>query len=191
MTGWALPGQVALVELYAAGTSVAGVALAVLLTNARLMPMVIVLMPLLRRPGAPRWCYYALSHLVAVTSWANALRRLPDIPGPLRLRWFAAYALTLFVASLVGTAAGYHLAGAVPLPVTLGLIFLNPVYFMLILAADLRSRARTLALALGAVAGPLFHVIEPEYGLLATGLLAGTAAFALDRALPRRMDADA
>ena len=40
-TGWALPGQVALVELYAVGASVVTIALAAALTNTRLMPMVV------------------------------------------------------------------------------------------------------------------------------------------------------
>ena len=44
VTGWALPGQVALVELYAVGAPLAVIALAVGLTNARLLPMTVTLM---------------------------------------------------------------------------------------------------------------------------------------------------
>lgn len=186
VTAWALPGQVALVELYAAGASVITIAGAVLLTNARLMPMVIVIMPLLRRPGVSWVSYVTVAHLVAVTSWANALRRLPDIPVGDRLRWFVAFALTLFVTSLFGTAMGFFLAGQVPAAVTLGLVFLNPIYFMLILATDLRERARALAFGFGAVSGPLLHLASPDYGLLITGVVAGSAAFGLDWLLARR-----
>ena len=47
LTGWALPGQVALVEMAAVGSSVLVIALAVGMVNARLLPMTITLMPLL------------------------------------------------------------------------------------------------------------------------------------------------
>jgi predicted branched-subunit amino acid permease len=68
-----------------------------------------------------------------------------------------------------------------PQYVTLGLVFLNPIYFMLIFVADFRQPERALALGLGAVAGPLLHLVDPDWGLLATGLIAGTAAFLIIR----------
>ncbi|WP_051340705.1 AzlC family ABC transporter permease [Azospirillum halopraeferens] len=185
-TGWALPGQVALVELYAVGASIVTIALAVALTNTRLLPMVVTIMPLLRDDRAPRWWFYALAHVVAVTSWANGMRRLPALAPGDRLRWFAAYGAVLWSATMAGTAAGFFLAGLVPKPVTLGLVFLNPVYFLLLFAEDLRDRAKVLALGLGAVTGPVLHLAAPAYGLLATGLAAGTLAFLLDRILARR-----
>ena len=185
-TGWALPGQVALVELYAVGASVVTIALAVALTNTRLMPMVVTIMPLLRGRKGPRWWFYALAHVIAVTSWANGMRRLPQLEPADRLPWFAAYGATLWATTMAGTAIGFLLAGMVPHPVTLGLVFLNPIYFMLLFAEDLRDRAKALSLGLGAVMGPLLHLAAPAYGLLVTGLAAGTLAFALDRALARR-----
>ncbi len=185
-TGWALPGQVALVELHAVGASAAAIGVAVLLTNMRLMPMVITLLPLVRRPGAPRWRLFALAHGIAVTTWANGLRRLPDMASEDRFAWMAAFCAALMVYCLVGTAAGFFLAGMAPRPVTLGLVFLNPIYFMLLFAADMRQRARALALGFGAVCGPLLHLATPGYGLLITGVVAGTAAFAVDERLRRR-----
>ncbi|HYH22115.1 MAG TPA: AzlC family ABC transporter permease [Azospirillum sp.] len=188
-TGWALPGQMALVELYTVGSTLLAISLAVALTNTRLMPMVITLMPLLGRGGPPRWWHYALAHVVAVTSWANGMRRLPELPPGERLAWFAGYAATLWAVTLGGTAAGFFLAGMVPQPVTLGLVFLNPLYFLLLFAGDLRDRARVCALALGAVLGPVLHLVVPAYGLLITGVLAGTLAFMVDRWADRRWPA--
>lgn len=183
-TGWALPGQMALVELWSIGASLLAIGLAVALTNTRLLPMVVTLLPLLRTGAAgrrvPSWCLYALAHVIAVTTWANAMRRLPELPPESRLSWFAAYGATLFTVTLAGTAGGFFLAGVVPEPVTLGLVFLNPVYFLMLFAVDLKQRARALALAFGLVMGPLLHPIAPTYGLLVTGLAAGTLAFALD-----------
>ena len=64
-----------------------------------------------------------------------------------------------------------------PLYVTLGLVFLNPIYFMLVFAADARRRARLLALVLGAVAGPSLYLVATDWSLLLTGLSAGSLAF--------------
>src|SRR3546814_12543899 len=75
---------------------------------------------------------------------------------------------------LVTTAVGFYLAGLLPGFVTLGLVFLNPIYFMLVFVADARHRARVLALAFGAVAGPPLHLVSPDWGLLTTGVLAGS-----------------
>lgn len=187
---WALPGQVAMVELLGVGASLLAVAGAVWLTNARLMPMVILLLPLLRQGRADsRWARrldYALAHVIAVTSWAVALRRLPDLPREQRRRYFMVLGGTLWLASLVGTAVGYLLAGAMPREVALGLVFLNPVYFLLLFVVDLRRRMQGLALGLGAAMGPALHHVTPDWGLLLTGVLAGTLAFALDRFLPGR-----
>ena len=45
---WALPGQIVFVELHATGSEVAALVLAVSLANARFLPMVMSLLPLLR-----------------------------------------------------------------------------------------------------------------------------------------------
>ena len=86
------------------------------------------------------------------------------------------------------TVAGYLLVGMVPAPVALGLVFLNPIYFMLMFVADFRLPARAAALTLGAIAGPLLQPLGSEWGLLAAGLLAGSAAFGLDELHRRRKE---
>jgi len=57
---------------------------------------------------------------------------------------------------------------------------------MLVFVADARHRARILALVVGALAGPPLHLVSPDWGLLATGVLAGSLAFAADLILPRK-----
>jgi predicted branched-subunit amino acid permease len=182
-SAWALPGQIATIELFAIGTNTLLITLAVALTNARLLPMTVTLMPFLRAPGIPRWRYFLFAHFVAVTAWAQGMQRCPLMPAEQRLPYFAGFALTLWLASLLGTAIGYVAAGVLPDAVTLGFVFLNPLYFMLIFLSDLRQRLRALALALGAALGPPLFLIDSEWGLLMTGLAAGTAAFLLDRHL--------
>lgn len=179
-SGWALPGQIAMVELYGIGASLTVVALAVLLTNVRLLPLTVTLLPHLNLEEQPRWRVYLLSHLIAVTSWAAAMRRCPDLPSEVRLAYFSAFAGTLWVLSMICTAVGFGLAGTVPAPVSMALVFLNPIYFMLLLAGE-TLRYRLLAIAAGAVIGPTVHLVAPDASLLVGGLAAGTIAFIADR----------
>lgn len=185
-TGWALPGQIALVEMYAVGSSWLAIVLAVALSNARLLPMTVTLLPFLRHPGTPRWRYFLASHYVAVTGWANAMQICPTLTTRARLPFFFGFVLLLWSSTLVTTTVGYFLPQLLPVSVTLGLVFLNPLYFMLIFIADMRARVRALALGLGALAGPLFHLLSPDWGLLMTGLVAGTIAFLADEWMRRR-----
>lgn len=176
-TGWALPGQIAMVELYTTGASFLVIALAVALTNVRLLPMTVVLMPVLRSATTPRWLPYVVVHWVAITGWAQALRVCPGMPRPVRLPYFMGFSMVLWPGALLGTLIGYHLAGSVPLALSLGLVFLNPIYFMLVFAADLRIRTRVWALGLGALLGPVLHLYLPDLSLLVTGLVAGSLGF--------------
>ncbi len=177
---WGLPGQVALVELYSGGGELAAVVMASSLANARFFPMAVAFMPLLR-PGLrrPGWCF-ALVQLMSVNTWAAALRVMPDFAGAQRRLYFVAFSAICLSAGLLGTMIGYFATGSLSRPVTLGLIFLNPLFFALLFAGS-RGRAAILAMIFGAAAGPVIHLVLPDWGVLVTGLVAGTAAFALVR----------
>ncbi|TQV79619.1 AzlC family ABC transporter permease [Denitrobaculum tricleocarpae] len=182
LTSWALPGQVALVELYSVGAPLLVIASAVALTNARLLPMAMTLMPTIRGANAPRWVYYAAAHVIAVTGWAAAMRVCPTLPTEQRLAYFAGFSGTLWISTLGATAIGFALANTVPAYVTLGLVFLNPIYFMLVFASDLRQRSRMLALVFGAVIGPPLYLWSPDWSLVVAGLAAGTLAYGISAA---------
>lgn len=181
VTAWAIPGQIAVMELYALGAPLLAIAVTVGATNMRLLPMVLALFPGLRDTRWPRLAYFAAAHVVAITGWVQAMQRCPTLPSAERLPYFAAFSGTLWVMTMAMTAIGWSLADTVPPVVSLGLVFLNPIYFLLILSADLKDASRRLAMILGAIAGPAFYVVDPEWGLPAAGLIAGTAAFLLTR----------
>lgn len=181
MTGWALPGQVAMVELYAVGAPLAVMALAVWLTNARLMPMTVTLMPYWNEAGTARWKCLIAAHWIAVTGWAEAMRSFPAMPPAGRYPFFVGMSLVLWTSCIFATALGYYISGLVPFHITLGLVFLNPIYFMLVFASDIANRGRTLALVFGALAGPSVYLVIPEWSLLIAGLAAGTLGYAVGR----------
>ena len=131
--------------------------------------------------GRARWRLYLAAHLIAITGWAMTMLRAPSLPRAERLSFFVGFATTLWLASLVGTAIGFVVTDDLPRVVSIALIFINPIYFLLLFFVPPHSRSRWLALAFGAALGPLCHKLSPGWGLLAAGLTAGSAAFLVDR----------
>ena len=178
-TGWALPGQVMLVELYATGASLVVITAGVALANVRLLPLTLSLVPHLDRSRARGWQLYLSAHLIAVTGWVQSMRIFPTLEPADRLGYMVGFSGMLFATTLAATAAGYWLADAVPTEVSMGLVALNPLYFMLLLSPSLAVRPHALALVFGGVAGPLLHLVSPDWGLLLAGGIGGTLAFLL------------
>lgn len=180
VTIWALPGQIALVELHALGTAAPALVLAVMMTSARFLPMTLALLPMLRHRAYRGWHYYLAGQFVAMTGWAAAIVRCPQMPIDQRLPYFLGFTIALWLSSLVGVTAGYMLSHLMTEALTLGLVFLNPIYFVLILSGNVRHRLGVLALLCGAAAGPLMHTLTPQWSLLLAGVVGGTAAWLLN-----------
>ncbi|MEJ2176422.1 MAG: AzlC family ABC transporter permease [Gammaproteobacteria bacterium] len=175
---WGLPGQEALSEMHAAGVSALFVILAVSLANARFLPMAVSFIPLMR-DGVKRFGWmFALVQLLSINSWAAGLRSFPDIAINLRARYYVLFALICMSAGLIGTAIGYYGIGVMNRAAALGLIFLNPLFFAVLLAGS-QARPAIAAMLIGIPLGPILHMLSPDWGLLVTGLLGGTLAFYL------------
>lgn len=182
---WGLPGQVAFVEFVVLGAPIFSIVLAVAMANMRFLPMSIAMMPLFRpSPSAWRWRYF-LVQLMSINTWVGLSRRAPTLHPDLRMPYYLGYSTICMIMGLSGTAFGYYIAGAMPYYVAATLVLINPLYFAFIFAAS-RSRSCLIALALGTVLGPLFHLVSPEWGLPFCGLIAGTVGYKLDRHLRRR-----
>lgn len=185
MTGvvWALPGKVVLIGTILSGASLPAAAFAVALSSVRLMPMVVALVPELRGQRTPKWALYALSHFVAVTSWVIAMERLKGIPRTMRTTWYAGLGSTLVLGNMVVVAAVFLVADRLAPAVSAALLLLTPMYFLTSLWGSARERAGHAAMVLGLGLGPLFHLIWPQYDLLAAGLIGGFGAYAYHRFL--------
>jgi predicted branched-subunit amino acid permease len=178
---FALPGQLAMLEMSLAGTLPSAIVVTVGLTAARFLPMGLALMPLVRVDERPSWRLYATAQFLAMTGWAAGMRRFPDLPPRLRLTWFAGFALTNWLVCLIATGIGYGLADALPPLVRQGLVFVGPLYFLLILSGETRTRHGIVALACGAVVGPLIHLLAPQWSVMLGGLVGGTIAWLMVR----------
>lgn len=189
LTAWALPGQVVLVELYLAGSGVLSIVLAVGLANMRLAPMTVAMMPLVAAPGRPVWRIYASAFFVAVTCWAMTMAQAPGLARRDRLSWFVGCSLVLWGASLVGTVVGYYAAAQLPSALTQALVFLNPVYFLLLFLQSTqgaRDATRLVALLTGGALCVPAQLYSPEWSLLIAGLAGGTVAAIYRRVAVRR-----
>jgi predicted branched-subunit amino acid permease len=185
-TIWALPGQLVMVDMWMVGAPAVAVLLAVMLTNVRFLPMSITIMPVMRAPGHPRWLYYVTAHFIAMTSWVVCMPRLQQMPAIERIAYFIGFSLTCIVVGAIFGALGYYAAEVIPPAVQLGLIFLTPINFFVLLAGEVRDRMGALALAGGAIAGPLFHLVTPEWSVIFAGVVGGTLAFGINKFIEAR-----
>ncbi len=180
---WAGPGQIVLFTSLASGMALPWIALAVSLSSIRFVPMVMSLLPLLRRPGMRLWHLLGLSHYIAVTAWVEGIRLLPHLPPRERVPFFLGFANTIMLAAALATALGYALVASMP-PVLAGaLLFSSPLYFTLALTAGATRWLEGLAFVLGFAGLPLATKFAPEGSeLIVAGLGMGGLAYAIERA---------
>jgi predicted branched-subunit amino acid permease len=176
---FALPGQVVMLEMFISGSSLLAIGFAVTLTSTRFVTMVVTLFPQLhRRDRNP--LLYLWVHMLAMTAWAVSMREFPRMRPQHRLNYFIGLALPCWLISPLGTVLGYYVAGWVPTPVTLALVFINPLFFLLTFT-DVKPWGNRLAIGLGCLLGPVFFMLDVDSSLLLTGLVGGTAAYLIDR----------
>jgi len=184
---WAGPAQAIFFVGVATGTSFPVIAMAVTLSSIRFLPMAVAVLPLLRRPGQGVLVQIMAAHLIAPPMWVEGLRRLPPLPVPDRMPYFFGFGLACVVVSTATTYLGYFLLGALPLPLAAGLLFLTPVFFSVSLVAGAHTIGDWASMLLGAGLAPLFNVLlGKDFDLLATGLIGGTAGYAVGKARWRR-----
>ena len=160
------------------------IALAVTLTSSRFITMTVTLFPQLHDRDRNR-SLYAHVHLLAMTAWSVSMREFHSIEAQHRLNYFIGIGLLCWLIAVPGTILGYFLAGRVPTAITLGLIFINPLFFLLTFT-EVKPWVSRIAIFFGCVFGPLFYFLDRDTSLLATGLVAGTLAYMIDRKLLRK-----
>ena len=183
---WALPAQVLVVGGYAAGNAAPVIALAVALSSIRLFPMTAALIPYLRGRKSGVGAQLLAAHFVAVTAWIEGMRRLPSTPVDGRLPFFFGIGCLLVTSATAATLVGFLLAGTLPRSLAIGLLFLTPLSFLIQLSHNARDMVDRLALAFGLVLAPFMAEIGGRLDLLWTGLIGGTAAWAVHRFVKMR-----
>ena len=155
---FALPGQIVMLEMILVGASSLTIALATTLTATRFVTMTATLFPMLHERDRNK-ALYAKVHLLAMTAWAVSLKEFQTIEPKHRLSYFVGLGILCWLISVPGTIVGFLIAGSVPMPITLGLIFINPLFFLLTFT-EIKVSGYRLAILLGSIAGPICYLLE-------------------------------
>ena len=174
---YALPGSLIMAESLIVGASLLNIFLAVWLVNARLYPMTVSLFPLLTHKSQPRLKYYLACHFIAVSAWLIMKENYKSVDRKYRLDyWIGVGAANLSVAVLA-TVFGFFIADYLSKDMMIGLAIVNPVYFICVMVAAMKTIQMSLAVILGSVFGILFYFVSPEWCILFGGFTAGSLAF--------------
>jgi predicted branched-subunit amino acid permease len=179
---WAGPAQVILISALGAGAGLFETGLAVCLSAVRLLPMVIALLPLIRSPGTRTRDLVLPAHFTAASMWVECFRLLPALPRTSRVPFSNGLGIGFMLAAHVGSVIGFYLAASLPALLTAGLLFLTPMSFLVSTARNSgRELVMQFALGLGLVVNAALVYAQVGLDLLWTGLIAGTAAYAVHR----------
>jgi len=181
---FALPGQIVLLDMIITHSPLIAIAIAVSLSSARFVTMTLTLFPQFSDKDKSRGSFGAV-HLLAMTAWAVSMREFPKMKPEHRRSYFVGLGLFCWMLALPGTALGYLLAGMVSKSITVGLIFINPLFFVLTFT-EIKNSWSKLAVFLGAILGPIFYALDPDSSLLLSGLVGGTAAYWIDKVYIRK-----
>jgi predicted branched-subunit amino acid permease len=177
LIGFALPGQVVMAETLIVNGTLLNILIAVFLTNARLYPMTVNLVPVIRQKNRPRWHYYFLAHFIAVTSWVYMLSNYNKISKENRFSFFLGLGATLWVLSTIATVIGFYTAGIISKKIFVAIIFLNPIYFMCMIVSVLNKLHIILTVFLSIILAPILFLVTPDWSVLLAGVISGIISY--------------
>jgi predicted branched-subunit amino acid permease len=178
---WAGPAQVILISALGTGATPLEAALAVGLSGMRLLPMVVSLLALIKRPDTRARDLILSAHLTAVSMWVESLRILPTLPRGQRAAFCNGLGTGFMAAAHGGTLIGFYLSASLPALLTAGLLFLTPMSFLVSTARNAKFLVDRLALGLGLVVGPLLAYGEVGLDVMWTGIIGGSCAYGIHR----------
>ena len=174
---YALPGSLVMAESILIGASLLSIFIAVWFVNARLYPMAVSLFPLMMDDSQPKWKYYLSCHFIAVSAWLIMKSNYEKIEKKNRVDFWIGIGTATWSVSVLATILGFYLADYLNKDMLMGLAILNPIYFTCMMAGAMKTLQITLSVSLGAILGPIFYFLSPEWSILLGGLVAGSIAY--------------
>ena len=186
-TVFGMPGQVAFASLFAGGASLLLIFVAVALANMRMMLMVISGSDILNltEHNLPFWKRLLLMHFLAITSWAQIGFKAHQHPPPLLLTYYIGFSLTIFTFAMTGTLIGFYIADWIPPDILRLVIFVTPLYILL-LVINARQTLNRLAAVIGGTLCPLIYPITADWSILIAGVIGGSLAMFIFRIRGRK-----
>jgi len=181
---FALPGQFVMAETILAGGTLLNIFLAVLLTNARLYPMTVNLTPVIRNENTSKLKQYIAAHFIAVTSWFNMFAIHRSLKQEDKFDYFVGLGGFLWANSVLCTVLGYLFSNIVSHEILIGMVFLNPMYFLIMTVSNLKEKKMITSITLGALLSILLNKIFPGWSILIAGVGAGSIGYFLFKGEP-------
>jgi len=178
---FALPGQFVMAETILAGGTLLNIFLAVLLTNSRLYPMTVNITPVIRNSNISKWKQYLGAHFIAVTSWFNFFAVEKSINQEDKFNYFFGLGGFLWANSVLCTVAGYLFSNLVSHEILIGLVFINPMYFLVMTVSNLKEKKLICSIFLGAVLSILLNDFFPGWSVLIAGITSGSLGYFIFR----------
>ena len=174
---WGMPGQVAFASLYSAGASLIIIFVAVSLANMRMLLMVISAADMmhLKSHDLPVWKRVFWMQFLAITAWAHLGFAQQKYPSHLLLPYYQGFSITIFTFGILGTVMGFFLTDFLPPELLRVVIFVTPIYILLLII-NARQKANRLAVVFGGALSPTFFPFVGEWAILLAGLIGGTLA---------------
>jgi predicted branched-subunit amino acid permease len=177
LLNFALPGQVVMAETIIVHGTLLNIFLSVYLTNARLYPMTLNLVPVIAEHKRPKWHYYLVAHFIAVTSWVHMLNNYKTINKKNRFNFFLGLSATLWFMSVIATVIGFYSAGVISKDIFIAIIYLNPIYFMCMIVTGLNKNYIIMTVLLSVILSPILFLLTPGWSVLIAGLLSGIISY--------------
>ena len=174
---WALPGQVAMNEMASLKVGFLFSLLAVSFANMRLLPITVTGITVIMGERRLSWLVrFILSHFLAVTGWTAIMLVRDYIPRMFLLPYYIGFVSLLFFAGISGTMLGYFSGGVLPEPIVGAIVFITPLYLMLLILNP-RQKMNMIAVLIGVVGGLGLYPFIGNWSIFVAGVGGGTIAF--------------
>jgi predicted branched-subunit amino acid permease len=83
----------------------------------------------------------------------------------------------LWFNAVICTILGFSISHLVSHEFLIGLVFINPIYFLIMTVSNLNEKKLTTSVILGAVFSVVLYQYTPEWSVLIAGIASGTLGF--------------
>ncbi|MBT3768207.1 MAG: hypothetical protein HOF84_20345 [Rhodospirillales bacterium] len=178
---WSMPGLIAYVDLYNTDISILALVIATGIANVRVLPVTIATIPVIRTSQKVKSGHFFYAQINSVNAYLALLIVKQEIEDRrLLTQYFVAYCIGTLFLGAAGLILGMTLAGSVSPEILRILIFVTPLYILL-LATSSRRASILLSIAAGGLVVPYAQTLSADWGVVIGGVIAGTIAYFMAR----------
>ena len=122
-----------------------------------------------------------IMHFMAITNWAQLSYKQSTYQPKQLLTYYKGFSSVVFICGMTGTMTGYFLDDLLPAHILRLVIYVTPLYILLLLA-NAQQKINRLAGLFGAALSPFIYVLAGDWSILIAGFIGGTAALFVQRA---------